>query len=116
MPAAHAAITLLMQLQMLSLCFSSGIALHQLLSVRSVHHSCGLLCRDLKLENILLTASGDVKLSDFGLGAVREAAAQSRLLHTVSGHAALKLLGLWVASHDKAQDHGGDPACVQTVL
>ncbi len=42
-------------------------------------------CRDLKLENILLTAGGDVKLSDFGLGAVREAAAQHRLLHTVCG-------------------------------
>lgn len=43
----------------------------------------GLVRRDLKLENILLTAGGDVKLSDFGLGAVREAAAESHLLHTV---------------------------------
>jgi serine/threonine protein kinase len=44
---------------------------------------CMVLRRDLKLENILLTAGGDVKLSDFGLGAVREAAAESHLLHTV---------------------------------
>ena len=42
------------------------------------------LCRDLKLENILMAADGTVKLSDFGLGSLQEAGGDG-LLRTVCG-------------------------------
>jgi serine/threonine protein kinase len=44
----------------------------QLINAVDYCHSRGVYHRDLKLENLLLDASGNLKVSDFGLSALTE--------------------------------------------
>ncbi|CAM0957390.1 unnamed protein product [Alopecurus aequalis] len=48
-------------------------------------HSRGVYHRDLKLENLLIDDTDNVKVSDFGLSAVRESQRPDGLLHTTCG-------------------------------
>ncbi|KAJ0978730.1 hypothetical protein J5N97_014204 [Dioscorea zingiberensis] len=55
---------------------------HQLIDAVSYCHDRGVFHRDLKAENILFYAKGNIKLSDFSLSALDEHVANDGLLHT----------------------------------
>ncbi|KAJ4822487.1 CBL-interacting serine/threonine-protein kinase 14 [Turnera subulata] len=58
---------------------------HQLISAVGYCHSRGVFHRDLKPENLLLDENWNLKVSDFGLSAVRDQVRQDGLLHTLCG-------------------------------
>lgn len=57
----------------------------QLIDGVSYCHSKGVFHRDLKLENVLLDAKGNVKITDFGLSALPQHFKDDGLLHTTCG-------------------------------
>ncbi|XP_057789808.1 CBL-interacting serine/threonine-protein kinase 11-like [Salvia miltiorrhiza] len=57
----------------------------QLIAVVSYCHSRGIYHRDLKPENLLLDEKENLKVSDFGLSALREQVHADGLLHTLCG-------------------------------
>ncbi|KAK7340037.1 hypothetical protein VNO77_20729 [Canavalia gladiata] len=57
----------------------------QLISAVKHCHSRGVFHRDLKLDNILIDENGNLKVSDFGLSAVKGQIRPDGLLHTVCG-------------------------------
>ncbi|KAJ1422918.1 Serine/threonine-protein kinase, active site [Sesbania bispinosa] len=58
---------------------------HQLISAVGYCHSRGVFHRDLKPENLLLDENGNLKVTDFGLSAVRDQIRPDGLLHTLCG-------------------------------
>ncbi|KAF7816217.1 CBL-interacting serine/threonine-protein kinase 11 [Senna tora] len=68
--------------------FSEDLArkyFQQLISAVGYCHSHGVFHRDLKPENLLVDENGNLKVSDFGLSAVREQIRSDGLLHTLCG-------------------------------
>ncbi|KAJ4719189.1 Non-specific serine/threonine protein kinase [Melia azedarach] len=57
----------------------------QLISAVGYCHSRGVFHRDLKPENLLVDENGNLKVSDFGLSAVRDQIRTDGLLHTLCG-------------------------------
>ncbi|MBA0587478.1 hypothetical protein Gorai_000606, partial [Gossypium raimondii] len=57
----------------------------QLIAAVDYCHSRGVYHRDLKPENLLVDENGNLKVSDFGLSALRESRRQDGLLHTTCG-------------------------------
>ncbi|XAR59378.1 Non-specific serine/threonine protein kinase [Bertholletia excelsa] len=57
----------------------------QLINAVDYCHSRGVFHRDLKPENLLLDAKGALKVSDFGLSALRQQVREDGLLHTTCG-------------------------------
>ncbi|KAK6943380.1 NAF domain [Dillenia turbinata] len=57
----------------------------QLITAVGYCHSRGVFHRDLKPENLLLDENWDLKVSDFGLSAVRDQIRNDGLLHTLCG-------------------------------
>jgi 5'-AMP-activated protein kinase catalytic alpha subunit len=58
---------------------------HQLIGAVDFCHSRGVYHRDLKPENLLVDEHGNLKVSDFGLSALKECQKQDGLLHTTCG-------------------------------
>lgn len=59
----------------------------QLIDGVSYCHSKGVFHRDLKLENVLVDAKGNLKITDFGLSALPQQFRADGLLHTTCGSA-----------------------------
>uniref|UniRef100_A0A0A9HLE6 non-specific serine/threonine protein kinase n=1 Tax=Arundo donax TaxID=35708 RepID=A0A0A9HLE6_ARUDO len=57
----------------------------QLIGAVDYCHSRGVYHRDLKPENLLVDENGNLKVSDFGLSALKECQKQDGLLHTTCG-------------------------------
>ncbi|KAK4586313.1 hypothetical protein RGQ29_023468 [Quercus rubra] len=57
----------------------------QLIDGVSYCHTKGVFHRDLKLENVLVDAKGNIKISDFGLSALPQHFRDDGLLHTTCG-------------------------------
>uniref|UniRef100_A0A8I6X1R2 non-specific serine/threonine protein kinase n=2 Tax=Hordeum vulgare subsp. vulgare TaxID=112509 RepID=A0A8I6X1R2_HORVV len=57
----------------------------QLIAAIDFCHSRGVYHRDLKLENLLIDDTDNIKVSDFGLSALRESLGPDDLLHTTCG-------------------------------
>ncbi|KAK9153056.1 hypothetical protein Sjap_000536 [Stephania japonica] len=57
----------------------------QLISAIDFCHSRGVYHRDLKPENLLLDESGNLKVTDFGLSALKDSCKNDGLLHTTCG-------------------------------
>ncbi|EXB75643.1 CBL-interacting serine/threonine-protein kinase 1 [Morus notabilis] len=57
----------------------------QLIDGVSCCHNKGVFHRDLKLENVLVDAKGNIKISDFGLSALPQHFRDDGLLHTTCG-------------------------------
>ncbi|KFK36106.1 hypothetical protein AALP_AA4G078300 [Arabis alpina] len=57
----------------------------QLIDGISYCHNKGVFHRDLKLENVLLDAKGNIKITDFGLSALPQHFREDGLLHTTCG-------------------------------
>lgn len=58
---------------------------HQLISAVRYCHSAGVFHRDLKLDNLLIDENMDLKVSDFGLSALKDQVRPDGLLHTICG-------------------------------
>ncbi|CAA3030435.1 CBL-interacting serine threonine- kinase 1-like [Olea europaea subsp. europaea] len=58
---------------------------HQLIDGVSYCHNNGVFHRDLKLENVLIDAKRNVKITDFGLSALPQHLREDGLLHTTCG-------------------------------
>ncbi|KAJ0088920.1 hypothetical protein Patl1_31511 [Pistacia atlantica] len=68
--------------------FSEGLSrryFQQLISAVGYCHSRGVFHRDLKPENLLLDENWDLKVSDFGLSALKDQIRPDGLLHTLCG-------------------------------